>query len=110
MAVPSEPRAVYSVNKRFDVYLGGELEGGSFRTDHHDSFIGVPHVGKLSGTQVDFSDYRVGGGIVYSPTDQIDIDLGSGCSIQRAFLFHRAGENYRTDPSPFVRFEIKAKF
>ena len=110
MAVPTEPRMVYTVSKQVDLYLGGELEGGSFRTDHHDSFIGIPHVAKLSGTQVDFSDYRVGGGIVYSPNDQIDIDLGAGCSIERAFKFHRAGENYRTDPSPFLRFEFKAKF
>ena len=110
MAVPTEPRAVYTVNKQIDLYLGGELEGGSFRTDHHDSFLGIPHVGKLSGTQVDFSDYRVGGGLVYSPNDQIDLDLGAGCSIERAFKFHRAGENYRTDPSPFVRLEFKAKF
>jgi hypothetical protein len=110
MAVPSEPKIVYSASKQLDLYLGGEFEGGSYRTDHHDSFIGVPHVGKLSGTQVDFEDYRVGGGLTYSPTNQIDLDLGAGCSIERAFLFHRAGENYRTDPSPYVRFEIKARF
>jgi hypothetical protein len=110
MAVPTEPRAVYTISKQVDLYIGGELEGGSFRTDHHDSFLGIPHVGKLSGTQVDFSDYRVGAGFVYSPNDQVDLDLGAGCSIERAFKFHRAGENYRTDPSPFVRIEIKAKF
>jgi hypothetical protein len=110
MAVPPEPRVIYSVNRQIDLYVGAEIEGGSFRTDHHDSFLGVPHVGKLSGTQVDFEDYRVGGGIVFSPTNEIDLDLGAGCSIERAFLFHRAGENYRTDPSPFVRFQIKAKF
>jgi len=110
MAVPSEPRVVYSVSKQLDLYLGGELEGGSFRTDHHDSFNGIPHVAKLSGTQVDFSDYRLGGGFVYSPTDHIDVDFGAGCSLQRDFKFHRAGENYRTDPSPFIRLEIKAKF
>ena len=110
MAVPPEPKAVYSVNKWVDLYVGGQFEGGSFRTDHHNEFKGIPHVAKLSGTQVDFTDYRVGGGVVLSPTDQIDIDLGAGYSIERAFLFHRAGENYRTDPSPFVRLEIKAKF
>ncbi|MEY2485678.1 MAG: hypothetical protein QOH39_1326 [Verrucomicrobiota bacterium] len=110
MAVPSEPRAIYSLNRQIDLYLGGEIEGGSFRTDHHDSFLGIPHVGKLSGTQVDFEDYRAGGGIVWSPRNEIDIDLGAGYSIERAFLFHRAGENYRTDPSPYVRLEIKARF
>jgi hypothetical protein len=110
MAIPTEPRAIYCVNKQLDLYVGGEIEGGSFRTDHHDDFRGIPHVEKLSGTQVDFEDYRVGGGLVWSPTNHIDVDLGAGCSIERAFLFHRAGENYRSDPSPFVRLEFKARF
>jgi hypothetical protein len=110
MAIPTEPRAVYSLSKQVDLYVGGEIEGGSFRTDHHDEFLGIPHVGKLSGTQVDFSDYRAGGGLVFSPNNHVDLDLGAGYSIERAFKFHRAGENYRTDPSPFVRFEFKAKF
>ena len=109
-AVPPEPKIIYSVNKQLDLYLGGELEGGSFRTDHHDEFSGIPHVAKLSGTQVDFVDYRVGGGIVWSPVDQLDIDMGGGYSIEHAFLFHRAGENYRSDPAPFVRLQIKAHF
>jgi hypothetical protein len=110
MAVPSEPRAIYCVNKQLDLYVGGEFQGGSFRTDHHDDFLGIPHVGKLSGAQVDFEDYRVGGGLVWSPNNLVDVDLGAGCSIERAFLFHRAGENYRTDPSPYLRIEVKARF
>lgn len=110
MLVPSEPRAVWHLSKEFDVYLGGAFEGGSFRTDHHDSYRGIPHVEKLSGTQVDFSDYRVGGGVVWTPVDGLDIDFGAGCSIQRAFLYHRAGENYRTDPSPYFRVQVKAAF
>ncbi|HJT81594.1 MAG TPA: hypothetical protein VJ719_10385 [Chthoniobacterales bacterium] len=110
MLVPSEPRAVYHVSNELDLYLGGAFEGGSFRTDHHDEYKGIPHVEKLSGTQVDFSDYRVGGGIVWTPVKNVDIDLAAGCSIQRAFLYHRAGENYRTDPSPYVRIQIKAAF
>ena len=109
MGLLPEPRVIYSVSKQLEFWAGGELAGGSFRTDHHDEFVG-PHVAKLSGTQVDYYDYRAGAGFTYSPTDRIDLDLGGGCSIQRSFNYHRAGEYYRTDPAPYVRFEIKAKF
>jgi len=110
MAVPTSPRLIYSVSKQLDLFIGGEFAGGSYRTDHHDGYKGIPHVEKLSGTQLDFSDYRVGGGFEWSPTDHIDIDLSAGCSIQRAFLYHRAGENFRTDPSPYLHLAIKASF
>ncbi len=86
--------------------MGGEFTGGSFRTDRNDAII--PH--KLSNAQVDYSDYRAGAGISYSPSDDISFDLGGGCSIERSFDFHRAGENYKTDPAPYLRFEFKARF
>ena len=110
MGVLPEPRLIYSVSKQLDLWVGGQLVGGAFRTDHHPEFDDIRHVEKLSGTQVDYYDYRAGVGATYSLTDQIDLDLGGGCSIQRSFNFHRAGEYYRTDPAPYVRFEIKAKF
>ncbi len=109
MLVPPNPQIVYSVNKQLDVFIGGELGGGSFRTDHHDEYTG-PHVAKLSGTQVDFADYRVGGGLTYSLNKNFLLTGEAGCSIQRAFLYHRAGENYRTDPSPYLQVALRASF
>ena len=108
-AIPPEPRLIYSPTKKLDIWIGGELAGGSFRLDHHDEFVG-PHVAKLSGTQVDFTDYRAGVGLTYEVSKNLDIDLGAGCSIERQFAYHRAGEYYRTDPSPYVRIEVKAHF
>ncbi|MFL6583588.1 MAG: hypothetical protein ACJ8KU_03625 [Chthoniobacterales bacterium] len=110
VAMVPEPRIVYSPNNQWDFWLGGELLGGSFRLDDHDEFQGIPHVAKLSGTQVDYMEYRTGLGVVYSPTDNICFDLGAGYAVERAFKFHRAGENYRTDPAPYLRLVFKAKF
>lgn len=109
MAIPPEPRVIYTVSKQLDLYLGGEVEGGSFRTDHHREFIGTSNA-KLSGAQVDYADYRAGAGFIYSLNDHIGLDFGGGYAIQRAFGFHRADETYRTDPAPYLRFELKAKF
>jgi len=106
MMVPPEPRLIYSPTKNLDVWLGGEIAGGSFRTDDDPSIRPT----KLSGAQVDYEDYRAGVGLNYSPCKAITVDLGAGCSIERGFKFHRAGENYRTDPAPYLKLEFKAKF
>lgn len=106
MLMLPEPRVVYSPNKVWDFWLGGEMVGGSFRTDRDETI--QPR--KLVGAQVDYEDYRAGGGVIYSPTDQFSFDLGAGYVIERAFKYHRAGENFRTDPAPFLRLQVKAKF
>lgn len=106
MGVLPEPRLIYSPTKNLDLYLGGEVTGGSYRTDSNDGI--TPH--KLSGAQVDFNDYRAGVGMAYSLKQNLTVDFGAGYSIQRHFAFHRAGENYRTDPSPYLRLELKAQF
>jgi hypothetical protein len=110
MGILPDPRVIYSVSDQLHLWAGGELVGGSFRTDHHDEFLNIKHVAKLSGTQVDYSEYRAGVGATYSMTQQIDLNLGGGYSIRRSFNFHRAGEHYDADPAPYVRFEIKANF
>lgn len=106
LGILPEPRVIYSPSDKLDLWVGGEFSGGSFRTDRHDEI--VPQ--KLSNAQVDYSDYRAGVGLIYSPSEAISLDLGGGCSIQRSFDFHRAGQEYKTDPAPYVRIEFKARW
>ncbi len=106
MAVLPEPKVIYSPTKRLDLWAGGQLVGGSFRTDRNSNI----RPGKLNGTQVDFADYRAGLGLTYSVSNNVAVDLGAGISFQRQFDFGRAGETYRTDPSPYVRMQMSASF
>ncbi len=106
MGVMPDPKLIYSATDKLNLWLGGELVGGSFRTDHNDAI----EPKKLNGTQVDFSDYRAGLGFSYALTRSCILDFNAGYSIQRHFAFHRAGENYRTDPSPYVGLQLKASF
>jgi hypothetical protein len=106
LGILPEPRIIYSPCDKLDFWVGGQLTGGSFRTDRDDTI--VPQ--KLSGAQVDYSDYRVGGGFIYSPNDSIMIDLGGGYSIERKFEFNRADMTFKTDGAPYLRLEVKAKF
>lgn len=106
MAVLPEPKIIYSPTKRLDFWAGGELVGGSFRTDRNSNI----RPGKLNGAQVDFAEYRAGVGLTYDLADHVALDLGAGVSLQRQFDFGRAGETYRTDPSPYVRMQMSASF
>lgn len=106
MGVLPEPKVIYSPTDKLDLWLGGELAGGSFRIDRNDGI----RPKKLNGTQVDFSDYRAGLGFTCEVTKNVNLDFAAGYSIQRHFAFHRAGENYRTDPSPYLRLQLKAAF
>ena len=105
-ALVPEPRVTYTPNEQFEVWVGGELAGGSYRTDR-DSTI-LPR--KLDGAEVDYFEYRAGAGFVYSPTRNFSIDLGGGYAIQRQFAFTRADYYFRSDPAPYLRLEFTASF
>jgi hypothetical protein len=101
-----EPRVIYSFSKKLDFYAGGQLVGGSYRTDENDGI--VPH--KLSNAQVDYSEYRAGLGLEYHPCDQVSLILGGGYAFLRRVNFDRAGEEFDADPAPYVRVALKAEF
>ncbi len=111
LAVPPEPKLIVSVNKHLDLWVGGEITGGSFRTDQHQDYLfRGPKVKKLYNAELDFADYRAGVGATYSPTNNVNIDVSGGSSVLRQFKYGAVGETYRTDPAPYVRLEFKAKF
>ncbi len=105
-AVVPEPRLIYRPNKKFDLFVGGQLTGGSFRTERDDTI--VPR--KLSNAQVDYSDYRGAVGFTLHATDAIDLEFAGGYSFQRRFNFERADEDYTADPAPYVKVALKAEF
>lgn len=106
MGVLPNPRLIYSPNDKLDLWVGGELVGGSFRTDDNQNIRPT----KLIGAEVDFTEYRAGVGASYNFYKNCSLDLGAGYSIQRNFNYGRAGETYRTDPSPYLRVALKAAF
>jgi hypothetical protein len=106
LGILPEPRVIYSPNDKWDFWMGGELMGGSFRTDRNNAIFPA----KLNGAEVDYSEYRVGGGFIYSPHNNFCVDLGGGYAIRREFDFHRADIRYKADGAPYLRIEFKTKF
>lgn len=106
LAVLPEPRVIYSPGNKLSLWAGGELVGGSFRTERNPAIVPA----KLNGAQVDYAEYRVGGGFIYCPAKNMSIDFGGGYAIQRRFDFYRADILYKTEGAPYLRVELKMKF
>lgn len=103
-AVLPEPRVIYSPTKKVDLWAGGQLVGGSFRTDGNGTRT------PLDGAQVDYSEYRIGAGLDYNITPNLAVDLGGGYAIERQFDFHRASRKFDSDGAPYLRAALSAKF
>jgi opacity protein-like surface antigen len=105
-AVVPEPRIVYLPNEHLGIWLGGQLAGGSFRTPRSDTIF--PR--RLSGAQLDYSEYRAGAGLDFHLTNSVTLSLAGGYAIERRFNFERAGIDFETDPAPYARVSFNAEF
>ena len=101
-----QPRLIYSPNESFDLWAGGQLVGGSFRTDRDDNIF--PR--RLDGAQIDYSEYRAQVGFTWHPSRDIALEVGGGYAIERRFNFERADIEFDTDPAPYVRVSLRAQF
>ena len=109
-ARPPTPRLIYSYSKKLDFYAGAELLGSAYKRD--DNVNARPQDRRFNNGVIDFSETRVGGGITYSPTDQIDIDFDGGYSISRDFEYYRgdADKSFKAHPAPYMRIAVSAEF
>ncbi len=106
LAILPEPRITYMPNKNFGIWVGGQLTGGSFRTE--ESATIRPR--RLSNAAVDYSEYRAGLGVDFKCGNAVTFSVAGGYAFQRRFNFERAGFDYKADPAPYVRAMLKAEF
>ena len=106
-AVFPKPALVYQPNDDWEFRLLGELNVVSFRTD---DVLTTEKKLQLHNAIVQYSEDRAGLQIAYSGFDPFKISIGGGYTIRREFDFFRANQAKRTDPAPYVRIAIDAKF
>ncbi len=106
LAVPPQPKLMYSVSDRLDLWVEGEVAGGSFRTDSQD-FERKP---RLNNAVVSYSEWRASAGFTYKH-ENIRVEIGAGYAFNRKFDFHRAEEGFETEEgAPFAKLEVRAGF
>jgi hypothetical protein len=102
-----KPALVYNPNDDWEFRLAGNLYYESFRTDDV-----VTPLRKLQvhDPVVQYSEDRVGVQATYSHFKPFDITLDVGCTVRRDFDFFRAEASVKSDPAPYVRLAVEAKF
>ena len=102
-----KPALVYNPNDDWEFRLAGNLFYESYRTD---DVITPARKLQVHNAVVQYSEDRAGFQVTYSHFKPLDITVDIGCMIRRDFDFFRAEAAVKTDPAPYVRLAIEAKF
>lgn len=103
------PQLQYSARDNLKFFVGADLRDSTFRMD--DEFGQTRGVKKLDNAVLDYTEVRTGGGATWQVTKAIGVDLEGGCVPYRRFSFPRADYKvHASDPVPYVRIGISAKF
>ena len=102
-----KPALVYNPNDDWEFRIAGNLYYESFRTDDV-----VTPLRKLQvhDPVVQYSEDRAGVQATYSHFKPLDITLDVGATVRRDFDFFRAEASVKSDPAPYVRLAVEAKF
>ncbi len=103
LAYAPEPKLIYSLTDTISIWVGGQVTGGSFT-------VGQRKDRELSGTVVDYLDFRAGGGFAWTPAKFWELSVGGGYSFDRNLDFHRANKSYVADAAPYLRVQLTGEF
>ncbi|MDZ4743396.1 MAG: DUF6268 family outer membrane beta-barrel protein [Verrucomicrobiota bacterium] len=102
------PRLSYSLNKQVDLYLGGSLLGGTFRTGPNNGTQN--NDASLNNAMLDYIEARTGVGVKYNVTPAISIDADAGYTVFRQFDYYRSDMKVKADPAPYVSLSVTSQF
>ncbi|MGA8656164.1 MAG: DUF6268 family outer membrane beta-barrel protein [Chthoniobacterales bacterium] len=98
-AVFPEPRLSYNPNKQLEIFISGEVSGGSYRNGPTDDR-------RTNNAILEYTDDRAGTGVSYNPRKGISFEASAGWSIQRRFNYFRAGPDYSSKGAPYVKLDL----
>ena len=103
-----KPALVYNPSDDWEFRIAANLFYESYRVD--DLKTVAKKLSRIEDPIVQYSEDRVGIQATYSHFKPFDITLDAGCMVRREFDFFRAEASVKTDPAPYVRLAIEAKF
>jgi hypothetical protein len=106
-AVFPKPALVYQPNDDWEFRILGELNYLNVRTD---DVVTTERKLQVHDAVLQYSEYRAGVQFAYSGIKYLKLIAGAGATIERDFDFYRIHQSKRTDPAPYVRIGVEAKF
>jgi len=106
-AVFPKPALVYQPNDDWEFRVLGELNYLNVRTD---DVVTTERKLQVHNAVLQYSEYRAGVQFAYSGIKYLKLIAGAGATIERDFDFFRIHQSKKTDPAPYVRIGVEAKF
>lgn len=98
-AVFPDPRFSYTPDKKLEFFVAADLVGGGYRN-------GPTYDRRTSNALLDYSEYRAGSGVNYTPRKGLSFEMTAGWSIERRFDYFRAGPDDASKSAPYFKLEV----
>ena len=109
--IPPRPQLQYLLSDKVTLFAGADLRETSFRVNpQFGDSRGMP---QLNNAIMDYFEFRMGGGITWKVSNNIDLDLEGGCTPYRRFDYTRVADGYKVkseDFAPYIRVAFSASF
>jgi hypothetical protein len=108
-AVLPAPRLEYNYSKALTLFVGGDLDDGTYRVDWRlGNGLKRP---KLSGAVVEYDEIRLGAGMSWKASKALTFELEAGYLPYREFDYHRADTHFSNDDgATYGRLSLNAQF
>ena len=108
-AILPTPRLEYEWSKSLTLYLGGDVDDGTYRMDRNfGTAVGKP---KLAGAVVEYDEARIGAGVSWKAIKGVTLELEGGYLPYREFDFHRANTHFSNDDgAAYGQMSLNAQF
>jgi hypothetical protein len=109
--LPPRPQLQYLLSDKATLFAGADLRETTFRVNpQFGDSRGMP---QLNNAIMDYFEVRMGGGITWKISNNINADLEGGCTPYRRFDYTRVADGFKVkseDFAPYVRVALSAKF
>lgn len=103
--IPPKPQLQYEVNNRLTLYVGGELQGGTYQLNENfgtNHGRGPGYTGQqLNNAVCDFGEFRVGGGFTWKFTPNMSLDISGGYIPYEIYCMHNGTIGFNSNLTSF---------
>jgi hypothetical protein len=103
-----QPRLVYSPDKQWELFVGADMKGGSYRVNS-DLGANTGHP-EIRNAVVSMTEVRGGAGANWKPIPNITVGVEAGYMFYRTLDYHRADLTIKSDPAPYTQLSVSAGF
>lgn len=104
-AIPPKPRLEYEATKQVTVYVGADILDGTYQLNNTFGVThghgAAPNNAQFNNNVLDFTEIRVGPGVVWKFTPNLSLDVSAGWMPYRSYDIHPSRIGFDVDDTTF---------